>query len=99
MSQVAQPKHASEFSMPPELAELMRQMLDLDASDLHITAGISPQVRVDGKLQGMDYAPLDVHATQSLLYSVMTDEQKSKFEESLECDFSFGMQGLSLIHI
>ena len=73
MSQVAQPMQASELSMPPDLAELLRQMLDLGASDLHITAGISPQVRVDGKLQGMDYAPLDVHATQSLLYSGMTE--------------------------
>ena len=95
MSQVVQPMHASEVSLPPDLAELLRQMLDLGASDLHITAGIPPRVRVDGRLQGMDYAPLDVRTTQSLLYSVMTDEQKSKFEENLECDFSFGMEGMA----
>ena len=95
MSLNAQPLHEQEASLPPDLAELLRQMLDSDASDLHITAGVPPQVRVDGSLQAMDYAPLTERVTQALLYSVMTDEQKAKFEENLECDFSFGLEGMA----
>ncbi len=95
MSQLAQPMHAPEASSPPDLAELLRQMLESDASDLHITAGVPPQIRVDGSLQAMNYSPLDERVTQSLLYSVMTDEQKARFEENLECDFSFGLAGMA----
>jgi len=95
MSQVAQPMQTPEASLPTDLAELLRQMIDLDASDLHITAGVPPQIRVDGDLQPMSYAPLDDRITQGLLYSVMTDEQKAKFEENLECDFSFGLEGMA----
>lgn len=95
MSQVVQAMHTAEASLPPDLTELLRQMLDLNASDLHITAGVPPQVRVDGSLRPMDYAPLNDRITRSLLYSVMTDEQKSKFEENLECDFAFGLEGMA----
>ncbi|NKB87430.1 MAG: PilT/PilU family type 4a pilus ATPase [Acidobacteria bacterium] len=66
-------------------------MIDSGASDLHITSGVPPQIRLDGSLRPMEYAPLDERATQSLLYSVMTDDQKARFEETLECDFSFGV--------
>jgi len=95
MSQVVQRVQQAELEMPPDLSELLRQMLDADASDLHITSGVPPQVRVDGSLKALDYASLDDRATQSLLYSVMTDAQKAKFEEDLECDFSFGLEGMA----
>ena len=78
-----------------DLAELLRQVLELDASDLHITPGVPPQVRVDGTLKSMQYAALEQHETQELLYSVMTEEQKSKLEEDLEVDFSFGLKDMA----
>ena len=78
-----------------DLAELLRQVLELEASDLHITPGVPPQVRVDGDLRPMEYAPLAQHETQELLYSVMTEEQRAKLEETLEVDFSFGLKDMA----
>ena len=91
----------SDSTSPPstvragDLAELLRQVLEMDASDLHITPGVPPQVRVDGTLRAMEYARLDHHETQELLYSVMTEDQKAKLEENLEVDFSFGLKDMA----
>jgi twitching motility protein PilT len=77
------------------LPELLKQTVELGGSDLHITTNTPPQVRVHGHLQrleGTDLAPSD---TKQLCYSVLTDAQKKRFEESLELDFSFGIKGLA----
>jgi twitching motility protein PilT len=70
-------------------------VVDMDGSDLHITTNTPPQVRVDGhlqRLQGPDMQPAD---TKQLVYSVLTDAQKKRFEETMELDFSFGIRGLA----
>ncbi len=85
----------AEGAAVEDLAQLLEQMIELGASDLHITTGVPPKIRVDGTLGAMDYAPLDDRATKSLLYSVMTDDQKAKLEDSLEVDFSFGIKDLA----
>ncbi len=82
------------------LAELLKKMLDMKASDLHITTNSPPQVRVHGHLQPLkDYPPLTAAQTKALAYSVLTDAQKHKFEENLELDFSFGLRGLSRFRV
>jgi twitching motility protein PilT len=76
--------------------ELLKKLLDLGGSDLHLTVGIPPAVRVDGAIQQLDEFPaLTSKDTRTLIYSVMTDAQKHKFEEEHEMDFSFGIKGLS----
>jgi twitching motility protein PilT len=70
-------------------------MLDIGASDLHITAGVPPVMRVDGQLRRIQGAPLTGDDTRSLAYAIMTDSQKHKFEECKELDFSFGLKGLA----
>src|SRR5918993_1509963 len=78
------------------LSELLRKLSELGGSDLHITTGSAPQVRVDGHLRPLDgYRLLSAADTKQLAYSVLTDAQKHRFEESLELDFSFGVKGLS----
>src|SRR4051812_43148438 len=77
------------------LPDLLKQMVDLNGSDLHIATATPPQIRVHGHLQrvqGPDLTPTD---TKQLVYSVLTDSQKKRFEESLELDFSFGIKGLA----
>src|SRR5205085_1445638 len=64
-------------------------------SDLHITTNSAPQVRVDGHLHPLDYPEMTPAETKQLAYSVLTDAQKHRFEETLELDFSFGIKGLS----
>jgi len=77
------------------LPDLLRQTLELDASDLHLTAGSPPQVRVHGELQRLDMPDLTPSETKAFAYSVLTDVQKKRFEESLELDLSFGVRGLA----
>jgi len=67
----------------------------MNASDLHLTAGSPPQVRVDGDLQRLDMQELTPSDTKQYAYSVLTDAQKKRFEEALELDLSFGLRGLA----
>jgi twitching motility protein PilT len=67
----------------------------MSGSDLHLTAGSPPQVRVHGSLQKLELPNLTPADTKQLAYSVLTDAQKKRFEESLELDFSFGIRELA----
>lgn len=70
-------------------------MIDKNASDLHISTGTPPRLRIDGKLAPLDRSELTPAETKALCYSILTDTQKHKFEENNELDLSFGMKGLS----
>ena len=77
------------------LPELLQTLVGLGGSDLHITTNTPPQVRVHGHLQRLEGADMTPSETKQLAYSVLTDAQKKRFEESLELDFSFGIKGLA----
>src|SRR5450631_1549404 len=77
------------------LSELLKKMIEMGGSDLHVTTNSAPRVRVHGKLRPLDMPPLTAADTKSLAYSVLTDAQKHRFEENLELDFSFGLKNLA----
>jgi twitching motility protein PilT len=77
------------------LRQLLDEMIKLRASDLHISAGVPPQVRIDGSITPMQHPPLTPNLTQQLAYSVLTEEQRKRFETTRELDLSFGVPGLS----
>jgi len=77
------------------LHQLLKAMIEKGGSDLHITTSSAPQLRIDGKLQPLKMPPLSPPETKQLCYSVLTDAQKHKFEETNELDLSFGVRGLS----
>ena len=77
------------------LQELLRMMIDQGGSDLHISAGSPPRIRVYGKLAPITAPVLSGVDTKPLCYSILTDIQKHKFEDENELDFSFGLKGLS----
>jgi twitching motility protein PilT len=79
----------------PSLHQLLKQMIDRGASDLHITAGAPAQLRVDGGLRPVGTASLSGSETKELCYSILTDQQRQRFEEDRELDLSFGIRGLS----
>src|SRR5512141_1152905 len=81
--------------MALSLSDLLKRMLEMAGSYLHITTNSPPQVRVHGHLVPLDLPQLTPAETKQLAYSVMTDAQKHRFEESLELDFSFGLKGLA----
>jgi len=77
------------------LHQLLQTMIDKGASDLHITTGTPPQLRIDGHLVPLNLPPMTAAETKQICYSVLTDAQKHKFEETNELDLSFGIKGLS----
>ena len=77
------------------LHQLLKAMVEKGASDLHVTTGSPPQLRIDGKLVPLKTPPLSPVDTKQLCYSILTDAQKHKFEEDSELDLSFGVKGLS----
>jgi twitching motility protein PilT len=79
----------------PTLPELLKTTVEIEGSDLHLTIGTPPQVRVHGHLRRLEYPDLTPSDTKALAYSVLTDAQKKRFEESLELDFSFGIRGIA----
>ena len=74
---------------------MLKQTVELQGSDLHLSIGSPPQVRVHGELQKLDFPELTPTDTKSLSYAVLTDAQKKRFEETLELDFSFGIRGVA----
>jgi twitching motility protein PilT len=81
------------------LPELLQTMVQMEGSDLHITTNTPPQVRVHGHLMRLEGAALAPSETKQLAYSVLTDAQKKRFEETLELDFSFGIKGLARFRV
>ena len=77
------------------LPELLKTLVEMNGSDLHITINTPPQVRVHGHLERLDGTDMTAAETKQLSYSVLTDAQKKRFEETLELDFSFGLKGLA----
>ena len=76
------------------LKKLARELVEKGGSDLHIAAGASPMLRIDGQLVPAGVEKLDAEATRKLVYAVLTDEQIECFEQELELDMSFGIEGL-----
>src|SRR5215468_2220999 len=77
------------------LPELLKTLVENEGSDLHIATNTPPQIRVHGHLRRLNNPDLQPADTKSLVYSVLTDAQKKRFEESNELDFSFGIKGLA----
>ena len=80
--------------MSVNLPDLLKATFDLDGSDLHLSSGSPPQVRVGGHLRRLDGAALTPDVIKALAYSVLTDAQKKKFEETWELDLAFGLRGV-----
>jgi twitching motility protein PilT len=78
------------------LRQLLEEMIERDASDLHVTAGERPKLRVDGEITSSQIdRSLTPKETLQLAYSVLTENQKKRFENEDELDFSFGIQNLA----
>jgi twitching motility protein PilT len=79
----------------PNLHQLLTAMIEKGASDLHITTGTPPQLRIDGSLVPLKMDPLTPVHTKQLCYSILTEEQKVRFEKYNEIDLSFGVKNLA----
>jgi twitching motility protein PilT len=75
--------------------QLLEEIVEQKASDLHITAGVPPLFRVDGEIRPTPHDPLSPDQTEQLIYSVLREDQRKRFEQNRELDLSFGVKGLS----
>jgi len=81
--------------MSVSLHQLLKTMVERGGTDLHVTTNSPPVIRIDGVLVPLDEASLTAIDTKKLAYSILTDAQKHRFEETLELDLSFGIKGLA----
>ena len=72
-----------------DITELLNFSVENKASDLHLSAGLPPMIRVDGDIRKLNVPPLDHKAVHALIYDIMNDTQRRDYEEFLEIDFSF----------
>ncbi|HLV67038.1 MAG TPA: type IV pili twitching motility protein PilT, partial [Polyangiaceae bacterium] len=82
----------SPDSLKVNLHQLLRAMIEKGASDMHITSGSPPLLRIDGSIIPLKLPPLSPMETKQLCYSVLTEEQKVQFEKNKELDLSFGVK-------
>lgn len=82
-----------------DITELLAFSVKNRASDLHISAGLPPMIRVDGEIRRINVPPLEHKEVHSLLYDIMNDKQRKDYEEFLETDFSFEIPGLARFRV
>ncbi len=83
------------LEMAINLHQLLKAMVESGATDLHVTTGCPPLLRIDGDLVPLKTNKLSPVETRNLCYSILSDKQKQRFEEDMELDFSFGVKGLA----
>ncbi len=82
-----------------DITELLAFSVKHNASDLHLSAGVSPQIRVDGEVRKINLPEMDHREVQRLVYDIMNDRQRKELEENLEADFSFELPGLARFRV
>ena len=82
-----------------DITELLAFSVKHDASDLHLSAGVPPIIRVDGEVRKLNVPPLEHKEVHNLIYDIMDDKQRKDYEEHLECDFSFEVPNMARFRV
>jgi twitching motility protein PilT len=82
-----------------DINELLAFSVSNRASDLHLSAGLPPIIRVDGEMRRLNIDELTHEEVHELIFSIMNDKQRKEYEENLECDFSFEIKDLSRFRV
>ena len=82
-----------------DITQLLAFSVKNKASDLHLSAGLPPMIRVHGDVRRINVDPLDHKNVHEMVYDIMNDSQRKAYEETLECDFSFEIQGLARFRV
>ena len=78
-----------------DIAELLAFAYKQNASDLHLSSGQPPLIRVDGDIKRINVDPLDDRSVHNMIYDIMSDKQQKDYEEFLETDFSFELPNIA----
>jgi twitching motility protein PilT len=82
-----------------DITQLLAFSVKNKASDLHLSAGLPPMIRVHGDVRRLNVEPLDHKQVFAMLYDIMSDSQRKVYEENLEVDFSFEIEGLARFRV
>jgi twitching motility protein PilT len=82
-----------------DIGELLAFGVKNRCSDLHLSAGLPPMIRVDGDIRRINIPPMEHKEVHDLIYDIMNDKQRKEYEEFLECDFSFEIPGLARFRV
>src|SRR5262252_4118086 len=82
-----------------DIAELLAFAVKNKASDLHLSAGLPPVIRVHGDIRRINLPPMEHEDVHAMVYDIMSDAQRKTYEEMLECDFSFGIPNLARFRV
>ena len=82
-----------------DITQLLAFSVKNKASDLHLSAGLPPMIRVHGDVRRINVEALDHKQVHGMVYDIMNDSQRKAYEETLECDFSFEIQGLARFRV
>ncbi|WP_434631631.1 type IV pilus twitching motility protein PilT [Chromobacterium sp. CV08] len=82
-----------------EISELLAFTVKNKASDLHLSAGLPPMIRVNGDIRRINLPPMDHHDVHDMVYDIMNDYQRKVFEDTFECDFSFELPGIARFRV
>ena len=82
-----------------DISELLAFSVKNNASDLHLSSGLPPMIRVHGDVRRINLPPLEHKDVHELIYDIMNDSQRKIYEETLECDFSFAIPGLARFRV
>jgi len=82
-----------------DIAELLAFAFKQNASDLHLSSGLPPLIRVDGEIKRINVDALDDRTVHNMIYDIMSDKQQKDFEEFLECDFSFELPNIARFRV
>jgi twitching motility protein PilT len=82
-----------------DISELLAFSVKNKASDLHLSAGLPPMIRVHGDVRRINLPPLEHKDVHGMIYDIMNDSQRKQYDENLECDFSFDLPGLARFRV
>ncbi|NNM82396.1 MAG: type IV pilus twitching motility protein PilT [Burkholderiales bacterium] len=82
-----------------DISELLAFVVKSNASDLHLSSGLPPMIRVNGDIRRINLPPLEQKDVHGMVYDIMNDSQRKFYEENLECDFSFELPGLARFRV
>ncbi len=81
------------------LNDYLMDAIDAGASDLHITVGLPPMIRVSGQVQPLDYEPLQPNTTREAIYEILSDDQRQRLENNWELDFSYSLPRIARFRV
>ena len=82
-----------------DLTELLAFVVKNKASDLHLSSGLPPMIRVHGDVRRINVPPMEHKEVHAMIYDIMSDGQRKFYEENLECDFSFAVPNLARFRV